>query len=87
MAGNIERVMVVGSQALSEMMGPKVYDFPKSESLRVKLERFTGNGVLLSEGDEHKVGSTMKSGLESILTLSSLDATSWSFARSSISSH
>ncbi|KAH7183661.1 cytochrome p450 monooxygenase [Fusarium flagelliforme] len=55
MAGNIERVMVVGSQALSEMMGPKVYDFPKSESLRVKLERFTGNGVLLSEGDEHKM--------------------------------
>ncbi|KAF5674665.1 cytochrome P450 monooxygenase [Fusarium circinatum] len=55
MAGNIERVIVVGSQALSEMMGPKVYDFPKSESLRVKLERFTGNGVLLAEGDEHKM--------------------------------
>ena len=68
MAGNIERVMVVGSQALSEMMGPKVYDFPKSESLRVKLERFTGNGVLLSEGNEHKVRSNVTSGLEGILT-------------------
>jgi len=69
MAGNIERVMVVGSQALSEMMGPRVYDFPKSESLRVKLERFTGNGVLLSEGDEHKVISTIISSLEVILTI------------------
>lgn len=60
MAGNIERIIVGGSQALSEMMGPKVYNFPKSESLRIKLERFTGNGVLLAEGEEHKVSQRIR---------------------------
>ncbi|KAH8904667.1 putative cytochrome P450 monooxygenase [Coniochaeta sp. PMI_546] len=54
MAANIERVIVVGQEALSEILVSKVYDFPKSESLRVKLLRFTGNGILLAEGEEHK---------------------------------
>lgn len=55
MAGNVERFLVTGRQALSEVLVSKVYDFPKSESLRIKLLRFTGNGLLLAEGDEHKV--------------------------------
>ncbi|KAI0485180.1 putative cytochrome P450 monooxygenase [Xylariaceae sp. FL0804] len=55
MAGNIERVLVTGPKALNEVLVSKVYDFPKSESLRVKLLRFTGNGILLAEGDQHKV--------------------------------
>lgn len=58
MAGNVERVMVIGPKALSEVLVSKVYDFPKSESLRIKLLRFTGNGLLLAEGDEHKVCPT-----------------------------
>jgi hypothetical protein len=55
MAGNLERVLVVGPKALNEILVSKVYDFPKPESLRIKLLRFTGNGILLAEGDEHKV--------------------------------
>jgi cytochrome P450 len=55
MAANIERVLVVGQEALSEILVSKVYDFPKSESLRIKLLRFTGNGILLAEGDEHRM--------------------------------
>ncbi|MCJ1306635.1 hypothetical protein MMC25_000278 [Agyrium rufum] len=55
MVGNLERVLVTGPKALNEIMVSKVYDFPKSESLRIKLLRFTGNGILLAEGDEHKM--------------------------------
>lgn len=70
MAGNIKRIIVVGSQALSKTMGSKVCDFPKSESLRIKLERFTGNGVPLAEGEEHKVSQRIrKIGLEITLII------------------
>ena len=55
MGGNVERIVVTGPQALNEVLVSKVYDFPKSESLRAKLLRFTGNGILLAEGDDHKV--------------------------------
>lgn len=55
MAGNLERILVVGPKALNEILVTKVYEFPKPESLRLKLLRFTGNGILLAEGDEHKV--------------------------------
>ncbi|KAH8126584.1 hypothetical protein FP744_10009354 [Trichoderma asperellum] len=55
MAGNLERILVVGPKALNEILVTKVYEFPKPESLRLKLLRFTGNGILLAEGDEHKL--------------------------------
>ncbi|EFX03479.1 cytochrome p450 monooxygenase [Grosmannia clavigera kw1407] len=54
LAGNLERVLVIGPQALEEVLVSKVYAFPKSESLRIKLQRFTGNGILLAVGEEHK---------------------------------
>lgn len=54
-AGNVERVLVFGIKELEELLVTEVYDFSKSESLRIKLLRFTGNGLLLAEGEEHKV--------------------------------
>lgn len=52
--GNVERVLVLGEKELEELLVTKVYHFHKPESIRLKLLRFTGNGILLAEGQEHK---------------------------------
>ncbi|KAJ9210545.1 hypothetical protein DTO166G4_7857 [Paecilomyces variotii] len=54
LVGNMERVLVVSPKALSEVLTLKSYDFRKPDLARISLERITGNGVLLAEGDEHK---------------------------------
>ena len=57
-ASNVERVAVVGTKALSEVLVQKAYDFEKPEMIRAALARVTGVGILLAEGEEHKVGSS-----------------------------
>lgn len=57
LVGNMERVLVASPKALSEVLTTKSYDFIKPDLARASLERITGNGVLLAEGDEHKVGT------------------------------
>lgn len=53
--GNLERVMCTSPKALSELLVTKVYDFEKPEIIRESLRRITGDGILLAEGEEHKV--------------------------------
>ena len=53
--GNLERIVVTSPKALSELLVTKVYDFEKPKLLRQNLRRIVGDGVLLAEGDEHKV--------------------------------
>ena len=53
--GNLERVMCTSPKALSELLVTKVYDFEKPEIIRESLRRVTGDGILLAEGEEHKV--------------------------------
>ncbi|KAI2635142.1 cytochrome P450 [Xylaria nigripes] len=52
---NAERVLVTGSKALSEVLVTKNYDFEKPHILRQSIGRLLGIGVLLAEGDEHKL--------------------------------
>lgn len=54
-AGNLERVIPVNPKALSELLVTKVYDFEKPNTVRQHLRRVVGDGVLLAEGEEHKV--------------------------------
>lgn len=54
--GNLERVILTGPKALSELLVAKVYDFEKPLTVRQSLRRVVGDGILLAEGDEHKVG-------------------------------
>lgn len=58
--GNMERVIPLSAKALSEILVTKVYDFEKPEAVRASLERITGNGVLLAEGEDHKVRTNKK---------------------------
>ena len=54
---NQPRLLVTNPQGLSEVLTTKSYDFVKPQQLRNGLGRVLGVGILLAEGDEHKVGS------------------------------
>ena len=48
--------MPTSPEALSEVLTTKSYDFVKPSMLRNGLGRILGTGLILAEGDEHKVG-------------------------------
>ncbi|KAI1170549.1 cytochrome P450 [Nemania sp. FL0916] len=52
---NAERVLVTGPRALSEVLVTKNYHFEKPSAMRNSIGRILGVGVLLAEGDEHKI--------------------------------
>lgn len=56
-AGNLERITVTSPKVLSEVLVSKAYDFAKPLVIQQGLGRLLGNGILLAEGDEHKVGN------------------------------
>lgn len=52
---NSERVLVTSPKALAEVLVHNNYDFVKPKKLVEGVGRILGVGVLLAEGDEHKV--------------------------------
>ncbi|CAG8168969.1 unnamed protein product [Penicillium nalgiovense] len=60
LVANLERVIPTSPKALGELLVTKVYDFEKPELVRESLRRITGDGVLLAEGEEHKVKSSLQ---------------------------
>ncbi|KAL8977338.1 MAG: hypothetical protein Q9205_006837 [Flavoplaca limonia] len=52
---NEERLLITGSKALAEVLATKNYDFRKPVQVRNGLGRLLGIGILLAEGEEHKV--------------------------------
>lgn len=52
---NRERVLVTSPKALAEVLVTKNYDFTKPPQFKDGLGRLLGIGILLAEGDEHKV--------------------------------
>jgi cytochrome P450 len=52
---NTERVVVLSPKAIGELLVTNSYSFEKPKSMVGPLARVTGYGVLLAEGDEHKV--------------------------------
>lgn len=55
--GNIERLFVTSTKGLSDVFVHRAYDFVKTDQLKASLSRIAGMGILLAEGDEHKVSS------------------------------
>lgn len=55
----MERVVLTSPKALSELLVTKVYDFAKPTPVRQNLRRIVGDGILLAEGDEHRVGDAV----------------------------
>lgn len=64
---NNDRLLITSPEALAEVLVHKNYDFIKPEQIRTGLGRVLGVGVLLAEGEEHKVrpiwGNPMSVGL------------------------
>ncbi len=52
---NQERLMLTTPQALSEVLTQNSYDYIKPAILRNGLGMVLGVGLILAEGDEHKV--------------------------------
>lgn len=52
---NSERVLLTNPKTLAEVLSAKNYEFIKPAHFRTILGRILGVGVLLAEGDEHKV--------------------------------
>lgn len=52
---NEERLLVTNPKALAEVLVTKNYDFIKPSLVRDGLGRILGIGILLAEGEEHKV--------------------------------
>ncbi|KAL8913726.1 MAG: hypothetical protein Q9172_007223 [Xanthocarpia lactea] len=52
---NEERLLILDPKALADVLAIKNYDFVKPAQIRNGLGRLLGIGVLLAEGDEHKV--------------------------------
>ncbi|KAI0125917.1 cytochrome P450 [Xylariales sp. AK1849] len=52
---NQERLLIVSPKALSEVLVTKNYDFQKPPQLRESIGRILGVGVLLAEGEQHKM--------------------------------
>ncbi|KAJ9157641.1 Cytochrome P450 4A12A [Pleurostoma richardsiae] len=52
---NQERLLITSPKGLAEVLVTKNYDFQKPAQFRFSLGRILGVGVLLAEGDEHKI--------------------------------
>lgn len=52
---NEERILITGTKALAEVLVQKNYDFTKPKFFTAGLGQLLGVGVLLAEGEEHKV--------------------------------
>ncbi|KDN62252.1 putative cytochrome P450 [Colletotrichum sublineola] len=52
---NQERLLITSPKALAEVLVTHNYDFRKPGAVRSSIGRILGIGVLLAEGDEHKV--------------------------------
>lgn len=52
---NTERLLITSAKGLGEVLVTKNYEFVKPAQLRLGLGRILGVGVLLAEGEEHKV--------------------------------
>ncbi|KAK3301159.1 cytochrome P450 [Chaetomium fimeti] len=52
---NQERLFITTPKALAEVLVTKNYEFIKPETMRYSIGRILGIGILLAEGDEHKL--------------------------------
>jgi len=58
---NAERLLICSPKALGEVLVKKNYDFVKPARFRRAFSRILGEGILLAEGEEHKVSVNAKS--------------------------
>ena len=57
---NQERLMITTPQALGEVLTQNSYDYIKPAMVRNGIARVLGVGLILAEGDEHKVSIPLR---------------------------
>lgn len=67
---NADRILLASPQAVGEVLVQKSYDFMKPGFLRGGVAQILGEGILLAEGDEHKVSCIVQRRLQSIHSVS-----------------
>ena len=60
---NVERLLICSPKALGEVLVKKNYEFVKPSRFRRVFSGLLGEGILLAEGEEHKVSVDAKSSL------------------------
>lgn len=63
---NESRILITNPKALGEVLVQRNYEFVKPARIREGLGRLLGVGILLAEGDEHKVWLNLCKSLVSI---------------------
>lgn len=58
---NIERLLICSPKALGEVLVKKNYEFVKPSRFRRVFSGILGEGILLAEGEQHKVSVDTKS--------------------------
>jgi hypothetical protein len=58
--GYQERLLVTSPKALSEILVSQAYSFTKPGSVKKRLSYITGNGLLVSDGENHKVRDSLR---------------------------
>ena len=58
---NQERILITSTQALGEVLTQNSYQYVKPAMLSNGLGRILGVGLILAEGDEHKVRTAYSS--------------------------
>ena len=61
---NQDRVFITSPRGLSEILTQKSYEFIKPPALTYGIGRLLGYGVVLAEGNEHKVDSALNPSLK-----------------------
>ena len=57
---NVYRVMPTSSSVLAELLTRRAYDFAKPQTVTRNLAYFLGKGLVIAEGEEHKVSHLMR---------------------------
>ncbi|KAK4188363.1 cytochrome P450 4V2 [Podospora australis] len=81
---NQERLLPTSPKALVEVLNTKNYEFQKPSSLRHTIGRILGIGLLLAEGEEHKVQRKKLAPAFSVAHLKGLYPVFWNMAREGV---
>lgn len=81
---NQERLLPTSPKALVEILNTKNYEFQKPSSLRYTIGRILGVGLLLAEGEEHKVQRRKLSPAFSFPHIKGLYPVFWHMAREGV---
>ncbi|KAJ8127383.1 hypothetical protein O1611_g6254 [Lasiodiplodia mahajangana] len=81
---NLERVIVASPEALAEVLTTKNYQFKKPDAVVTGLKPIAGDGILLAEGDHHKLQRRTLSPAFAYRHIKDLNGLMWKISSSAV---